>query len=300
MNIIHMRYAVEVARVGSINKASENLNMAQPNISRAIKDLESDLGIAIFDRSAKGMNLTPEGKTFIHQAQEILAQLDNLESLFKDTSTSKKSFTVCVPRSGYISQAFVALTKEAGDNRYELVMNIADANGTVKQVVTGEAKIGIIRYDTAADRYFKELLSENALVFDVIKEFEPVLLMNKSGVLADKDEILKSDLEGLIQVTHRNPYAATLTLNDAHKETVKEDSLRCVYTQDSATQLETLAQNTDAYMWVASLPQELLDRHGLVQKRCADASVTYKDVLIYKKDARFGDTEKRFISLIMA
>ena len=44
MNIIHLKYAVEVARFGSINKASESLNMAQPNISRAIKDLESDVG----------------------------------------------------------------------------------------------------------------------------------------------------------------------------------------------------------------------------------------------------------------
>ena len=55
MNILHMKYAVEVARAGSINKAAETLIIAQPNLSRAIKELESDLGITIFDRSAKGM-----------------------------------------------------------------------------------------------------------------------------------------------------------------------------------------------------------------------------------------------------
>ena len=43
MNIFHMKYAIEVAKHGSINKASEVLGMAQPNISRAIKELESDL-----------------------------------------------------------------------------------------------------------------------------------------------------------------------------------------------------------------------------------------------------------------
>ena len=48
MNILHMKYAVEVARAGSLNKAAETLMIAQPNISRAIKDLESDIGIAIF------------------------------------------------------------------------------------------------------------------------------------------------------------------------------------------------------------------------------------------------------------
>ena len=62
MNILHLKYAVEVARVGSLNKASETLLVAVPNISRSIKELENDLGIVIFDRSAKGMFLTPEGE----------------------------------------------------------------------------------------------------------------------------------------------------------------------------------------------------------------------------------------------
>ena len=48
MNILHMKYAVEVAKAGSINKASEILLVAQPNLSRSIKELEADLGITIF------------------------------------------------------------------------------------------------------------------------------------------------------------------------------------------------------------------------------------------------------------
>ena len=53
MNILHMKYAVEIAKVGSINKASEVLLIAQPNFSRSIKELESDLGITIFSRTSK-------------------------------------------------------------------------------------------------------------------------------------------------------------------------------------------------------------------------------------------------------
>ena len=48
MNILHMKYAVEVARLGSLNKAAETLMIAQPNISRSIKELEADLGITIY------------------------------------------------------------------------------------------------------------------------------------------------------------------------------------------------------------------------------------------------------------
>ena len=65
MNILHMKYAVEVAKRGSLNKAAEALLCAQPNISRSIKELENDLGITLFRRSAKGMEPTPEGAEFI-------------------------------------------------------------------------------------------------------------------------------------------------------------------------------------------------------------------------------------------
>lgn len=67
----NMRF--EIAKTGSLNKAAENLYMGQPNLSRAIKELESSLGITIFDRSAKGMVATAEGEEFLQYARKILA-----------------------------------------------------------------------------------------------------------------------------------------------------------------------------------------------------------------------------------
>ena len=56
MNILHLKYAVEVAKTRSISKAAENLYMGQPNLSRAIKELEESLGITIFRRTTKGIS----------------------------------------------------------------------------------------------------------------------------------------------------------------------------------------------------------------------------------------------------
>ena len=106
MNILHMKYAVEVAKCGSINKAAEILLMNQPNLSRAIKELEASLGVEIFSRSAKGMVVTPEGETFLRYATSILKQVDEVEGLFKKSTTDKKKFSISVPRSSYISDAF--------------------------------------------------------------------------------------------------------------------------------------------------------------------------------------------------
>ncbi|MBQ2241927.1 MAG: LysR family transcriptional regulator, partial [Clostridia bacterium] len=79
MNILHMKYAVEVARLGSLNKAAEMLMIAQPNISRSIKELEADLGITIFQRSAKGMVLTTDGEEFMDYARDILLRIEKIE-----------------------------------------------------------------------------------------------------------------------------------------------------------------------------------------------------------------------------
>ena len=84
-----MKYAVEVAKSGSLNKASEVLLIAQPNLSRSIKELEYDLGVVIFDRTSRGMILTPEGEEFINFAKGILSQIDQVDKYYKDNSSRK-------------------------------------------------------------------------------------------------------------------------------------------------------------------------------------------------------------------
>ena len=99
MNLVHLKYAVEVAETGSINKASEKLYVSQPNLSRAIKELEASLGVTIFDRSAKGMVLTPDGEVFVRYARSILRQVDAIEEVFSKGTTEKKKFSISVPRA---------------------------------------------------------------------------------------------------------------------------------------------------------------------------------------------------------
>ena len=91
MNILHMKYAVEIAKYGSFNKAAESLLIAQPNLTRSIKELEADLGITIFNRSSKGVALTPDGEEFIGYANEILKQIDNVDKIYKEGLPKRQS-----------------------------------------------------------------------------------------------------------------------------------------------------------------------------------------------------------------
>ena len=99
MNLLYLKYAVEVAACGSINKAAEKLYIGQPNLSRAIKELESSLGVNIFDRSSKGMEITPDGEVFLGYAKSILKQVDSLETMFRAGASNKVRFSAIVPAS---------------------------------------------------------------------------------------------------------------------------------------------------------------------------------------------------------
>lgn len=87
-----MKYAIEIAKTGSLGKASEKLLKAVPNISRSIKKLEADIGITIFERTAKGMTLTPDGEDFISMAQNIVSQLELAECFYKEAPRKSRSF----------------------------------------------------------------------------------------------------------------------------------------------------------------------------------------------------------------
>ena len=87
MNFSHIKYVVEVENTGSITKAANNLYMGQPNLSKAIKELEAEIGITIFKRTAKGVEPTKKGAEFLKYAKTILSQINELESLTKPLRT---------------------------------------------------------------------------------------------------------------------------------------------------------------------------------------------------------------------
>ena len=135
MNLLHMKYVVTVADMGSINKAAEELLVAQPNVSRSIKELEADLGISIFHRTSKGMTLTPEGAEFIGYARNILHQIDEVEQMYKEGAPAKQTFSISVPRASYIADAFARFSTKIGTGTAELFYKETNALRAVRNIL---------------------------------------------------------------------------------------------------------------------------------------------------------------------
>lgn len=297
MNILHLKYAAEIAKTGSLNKAAENLYMGQPNLSRAIKELEANLGITIFERSARGMTVTPEGEKFIGYANKILTQIDEVEAIYKNGSSVTQNFSISVPRASYISEAFVNFSKKINrDAPFDLVYKETNAMRAIKNILEADYNLGIIRYAENYDSHFRQLLVQKGLVGELVAEFFYVLIMSKEHPLADKDDIRYEDLKAYTEIAHADPYVPSLPLATVRKEELPDDIDKRIFVFERSSQFELLSENTNTFMWVSAAPQKILDRYGLIQKSCPDNTRFYKDVLIHRKDYRLTELDNMFIT----
>lgn len=298
MNVLHMKYAVEVAKAGSVSKAADALFIAQPNLSRAIRELEADLGISIFDRSSKGMALTAEGEDFIRYARKILSQIDDLERMYKEGTPARQRFSISVPRACYISLAFARFSRSLSGEPAEIFYKETNSYRAVKNILNEDYKLGIIRYAAAYDRYFADMLAEKDLVGEPVASFHYVLIMGRESPLAGLENIRYPDLRPHIEIAHGDPFVPSLPLSVVRKEELPEDISRRIFIFERASQFDLLSENPDTYMWVSPLPKALLDRYGLVQKKCYDNKRLYKDVLIRRRDYRLTQLDKLFITQV--
>ena len=296
MNILHMKYAVEVADAGSLNRASEELLIAPPNLSRSIKELEADLGIMIFDRSSRGMMLTKRGEEFIHYARKILEQIDDVERAFKEKLPEKKHFSISVPRASYIADAFVRFSKTIGSEPAELYYKETNPYRTIKNILEVNYRLGIIRYSEVYDKYFVDTLEEKGLAHELVAQFHYVLIMSRNNPLAAKSEIRFDDLKPLIEIAHADPFVPTLPSAIVRKEELPDNVQRRIFVFERGSQFYLLSENPETFMWVSPIPQNILDRHGLVQIECPDNTKIYKDVLIYRRNYKLSELDKKFIA----
>ena len=296
MNILHMKYAVEVAKAGSLSKASENLLIAVPNISRSIKELEADLGITIFDRTAKGMYLTPEGEEFVDLAKGVLGRIEQMEKFYKDGTSYKQKFSISVPRACYISEAFAEFSKSLTKDAAEIFYKETNSQRTINNIFNHDYKLGIIRYAENYDKYFKTMLEEKGLSYEMITEFSYVLVMSAENPLAKKEEISFNDLTDYIEIAHADPYVPSMPLPKVLKEELPDNIERRIFIFERASQFDLLSKNPETFMWVSPAPKSLLERYNLVQKKCIDNKKIYKDILIYRNGYKLTELDRRFIT----
>lgn len=296
MNVLHMKYALTVARTKSINKAAEELFVGAPALSRAVKELEASLGVELFERSPKGMTLTPNGELFVRYAKKALKEIDDIEAFFKDGAVHRESFSVSVPRASYIAAAFAEFSKRVEPNsETELFYKETNAFRAINNILKEDYKLGIIRYSEQYELYYRQMMKEKGLTGEIISEFTYVTVMSKSCPLAALENVSFDDLKGYTEITHADPYVPSLPLSVVKKDELPEHEGNRIFVFERASQFELLSKNPDTYMWVSSVPKDLLERYKLTVRKSTDNTRIYRDVLIRREDYKLTRLDGLFI-----
>ena len=292
MNTTYLIYALEIERVGSISQAAQNLYMAQPNLSKAIRELEKELGFTIFKRTAKGVRPTEAGTEFLYHARQIMEQVGAVERISQRIGTDKLKYKISIPRGSYIVDGFTSFLSELElEKGMEVTINETNALGTISNVADRGYNLGIIRYQMLDETHYLTMLKNNHLTYETIWEFEYVLVMSKNHPLANKETITPEDLSEYTKITHGDielPHVRRIN----HEAEMTPRNV--IYVYERGSQFDLLTNVPTTYMWVSPIPQKLLDKLQLVQRICRAEDNLYKDVMIFREDYHITEYDRLF------
>lgn len=195
MTLQQLKYVAMIANTGSINEASKQLLISQPSLSEAIKYLEDEMKITIFERKSKGVVLTTEGEEFLVYARQILGQVDLLEEKYSDNKNIKKKFGVSTQHYSFAVKAFVELVKGFDMNEYEFAIRETRTSEVINDVNLGKSEIGILYMNDFNEKIIQKLLKSKGLETQELFQCKGYVYLWKGHPLATKESISIEELQ---------------------------------------------------------------------------------------------------------
>jgi len=167
MDIRQLRYFIQVAERGSFSRAADHLRVAQPALSKHIQEMESELGVRLLDRSARGVSTTEAGERLLAHAHRILAEFAEIPDSVRGEATPRGEVRLGLP--GTVSELVATPLIEAARARYpQLRIRIVEAmSGYIREwLMRGEIDLAIV-YSAGDPRGLavRHVLSEEICLF---------------------------------------------------------------------------------------------------------------------------------------
>ena len=195
MTIQQLRYVTVICDEGSLNKASEQLYIAQPSLTSALQELEKEIGITIFNRGGRGVTPTNDGLEFIRYAREVISQYDNLLEKYGKGGNLKKKFGISTQHYSFAVKSFVEMVKHFGTDEYEFAIRETRTRDVIDDVASGKSEIGILYLNDFNRKPLEKLLKSNSLIFTPLTECSAYVYLWKGHPLAKNDKIRFEDLK---------------------------------------------------------------------------------------------------------
>ncbi len=293
MKLQQLEYVIAIAQAGSITAAAKNLYQAQPNISIALKELESEIGMQIFWRTPNGMVLTPEGEDFLVRAKDIVESMHSLEADYTNRAEDGISLRISAVRSGYISGIIGEWINELDkDEKLSLHFFETSTNKVIDEVNSGRADIGIIRVPLNQYEVYEEQMGNRRFYMRPLAAFVMQPVMFSDHPLAGRSDVTIEELEIYPEIVHADDEMQLFERNHIDKE-YESNNLKRIFVQDNGSKMILLNTVKNSYMW-ASPSSKGMPQGGksIVSVKCGEVTIKTVDVMICKKSNENNRTVK--------
>lgn len=195
MTLTQLKYVIAIADTHSMNEAARTLFIAQPSLSQAIRELEEEIGLTLFNRSNRGVKITPEGEEFLGYARQVVEQYRLVEDRYIEKKNSKKRFSVSMQHYTFAVKAFVEMVKQFGMDEYEFAVHETKTYEVIEDVKNFRSEIGILYLNDFNRAVLTKLFQESGLEFQEILKCGIYVYMWKGHPLAGKEEISLEELD---------------------------------------------------------------------------------------------------------
>ena len=197
MTLQQLRYVVEISRCGSITAAAQKLFIAQPSLSKSVRELEAELGIVIFERSRSGVMFTADGLELLGHARLIVEQTAALQERFlQERDEEMPRLSVSAQHYIFMIDALIdMMNEELGVQRnYELWVRKCWTMEVIDDIVTRRSQLGVLYLSNMTERFMRELLDKNGIEFTPLAEFGAHVYLRRSHPLARYADLTEEQL----------------------------------------------------------------------------------------------------------
>lgn len=287
MDIQHILYVLEVHNCGSISKAAQNLYVAQPNLSSAIKSIEKELGINIFHRTKKGIIATEEGLEFLQYARSIATRFDAMQKRYLDRQPDNV-LSISSMRSSVLMKCVTDYINKKLDEGQVVNLSFQEAPNTkvIQDVITNRADIGIIRANHNNINNYTQIINNNLLLMMPLPTDCYILLMSKNHPLAKEREITIEQLDPYPEICYGDFESSWYPqISRIHKPESELGMYNIVRVYDRASFIDAITKIHGAYSLTTTSSHEVLMKNGLIEKKCPGHILESREFIIIKESS---------------
>jgi len=195
MTLQQMKYIVAIVQYGSITEAASRLYIAQPSLSNAVKEVETELGISIFIRSVKGTTLTTEGSEFLSYARQVVEQAKLLEQRYLNKKPARQLCSISTQHYAFAVNAFVRSIESFSMEEYQYTLRETRTYEIIEDVSNYRSEIGILFLSHFNEKVLIKLLKESHLQFTPLFTAMPHIFVSCTHPLAGRAHVSLADLD---------------------------------------------------------------------------------------------------------